>query len=98
MRELASVILAVLMSGGLLAGLDRAIYAARPDLGAQTRAMPPDSALPTQEHPVTNGPERTEDSPLPMPRPAVVVRVLTLDASDPWQPVPVALRRPAWNA
>jgi hypothetical protein len=26
------------------------------------------------------------------------VRVLMLDISDPWQPVPVALRRPAWTA
>jgi hypothetical protein len=35
---------------------------------------------------------------LPAPRPSFVVRVQTLDLSDPWQPEPQALRSPVWSA
>jgi hypothetical protein len=99
MRELASVTLAVLVSGGLLGGLAHATYAARPTVGAETRAMQPDSTSSTQGHTLrSTGSEQPAEPSLPAPRPAVVVRVLTLDLTDPWQPAPVALGRPAWSA
>ena len=46
----------------------------------------------------TTRPELAESALLPAPRPSVVLRVLTLDISNPRQPVPLALRSPAGSA
>jgi hypothetical protein len=100
MRGLVSGVVAVLVPLGVLAGLGQAIHAARPDLGAAPRATSLHGALLErgQAAVAATESERVADAPLPAPRPSVAVRVLTLDLTDPWQPVPVALRRPAWTA
>jgi hypothetical protein len=98
MRELASWICAVLLPLGLLLGLEQAIHTVRPDFGAAMRATQLDSATVEHRNVVTaTGPELAQGTFLPAPRPALVVRVLTLDISDPWHPVPLTLRPPAWS-
>ena len=98
MRGLASGICAVLLPLGLLLGLGQTIHAARPDLGTAMPTTRLDSALVDRHHALTaTQPALAEGAPRPAPRPATVVRVLTLDISDPWHPVPLTLRPPAWS-
>jgi hypothetical protein len=82
---------------GLLFGLGQTIHAARPDPSAATWPTRLDSAV-VDHHAVADlRPALAAGAPLPAPRPALVVRVLTLDLSDPWRPVPLTLRPPAWS-
>src|SRR5262249_10180539 len=90
---------AILVPLGVLVGLGQAIHAARPDRGEAPRSTPLDSASLDPSHAV--GPARpglADRATLPAPRPSFVVRVQTLDLSDPWQPEPQALRSPVWSA
>jgi LVIVD repeat len=96
MRGFGSGICAVLLPLGLLLGLGQTIHAARPDPGAATWPTRLDSAAVEPQHAVAElRSALAAGAPLPAPRPALVVRVLTLDISDPWRPVPLALRPPA---
>jgi LVIVD repeat len=97
MRGLASGICAVLLPLALLLGLGQTIQAARPDLGSATRPTRLDSASVDHHALTTTHPALAESVPLPAPRPALAVRVLTLDISDPWHPVPLTLQPPAWS-
>ena len=98
MRKLASGVFAVLVPLGVLMGLGQSIHATRPDLGASPRSTSLDSSSLDPSHAVaTPGAGLTDRATLPAPRPSFVVRVLTLDLSDPWQPEPQALRPPAWS-
>jgi hypothetical protein len=98
MRALESGVCAILVLLGLLVGLGQAIHATRPDLGAATRPAQLDSAAVDHSYAVAaTRREPAMGTPLPAPRPALVVRVLSLDISDPWQPVPLELRPPAWS-
>ena len=99
MRRLASGISAVLLPLGLLLGLGQTIHAARPDLGTATRPTPArqrlgrSSSIPSPRH----SQRWRRALPAGAGGPALVVRVLTLDISDPWHPVPLTLRPPAWS-
>jgi len=83
---------------GLLLGLWQTIHAERSDAGAATRPTRLESASVDHHQAVTaTSSVLAEGAPLPAPRPALVVRVLTLDISDPWHPIPLTLRPPAWS-
>jgi hypothetical protein len=93
-----SILGAIVLSLGTLMALQQVLHTPRLRSDAHARLTPPAGAWYGLNNPATPPPgSAAAGASLPAPRPALAVRVLTLDLTDPWNPLPLDLQPPTWT-